>query len=69
MAETDDQLKQIYTCTTKLSKSNCFTLCHYMIKFVSDLQQISVLLRVFRLPSPMTDHHNITEIFLKVALH
>ena len=38
-------------------------------KFVSDLQQVSVLLRVFRLPSPMTDHHNITEIFLKMALH
>jgi hypothetical protein len=39
-----------------------------MIRGVSDLQQVSVLLRVFRLPSPMTDHHNITEIFLKVAL-
>jgi hypothetical protein len=41
----------------------------YVIKFVSDLRQIGGFLRVLRFPPPITDHHNITEILLKVALN
>jgi len=41
----------------------------YVIKFVSDLQQISGFLRVLWFPPPIqTDHHDIAEILLKVAL-
>jgi hypothetical protein len=43
---------------------------HYVIKFVSDLQQVSGFLRVLRFPSPIKlTSHDITEIFLKVALN
>jgi len=49
---------------------------HYAIKFVSDLRQIGGFLRVLRFPPPIkltattkTDHHDITEILLKVALN
>ena len=39
-------------------------------KLVSDLQQVSGFLQVFRFPSTnKTDHHDITEILLKVALN
>ena len=38
---------------------------HYVIKFVSDLRQIGCFLRVLRL----TEHHDITEILLNVALN
>ena len=37
---------------------------HYVIKFVSDLQQVGGFLRVLWFPP-----HNITEILLKVALN
>ena len=37
-----------------------------MIKFVSDLRQIGGFLQVLRFPP---DHHDITEILLKVALN
>jgi hypothetical protein len=44
---------------------------HYVIKFVSDLRQVS---QWFFLGSPVsstnkTDHHDITELLLKVALN
>ena len=40
------------------------------IKFVSDLWQVGGFLRVLRFPLPnKTDHHDITEILLKVALN
>jgi len=39
---------------------------YYMIKFVSDLRQIGGFLQVLRFPP---DHHDITEILLKVALN
>ena len=42
---------------------------HYVKKFVSDLQQVCGFFRILRFPSTnKTDHHNITEILLKVAL-
>ena len=43
---------------------------HYVIKFVSDLQQVSGFLQVLRFPPPIkTDRHDIAEILLKVALN
>ena len=42
---------------------------HYVIKFVSDLHQVSSFLRVLRVSSTSkTNRHDITEILLKVAL-
>jgi hypothetical protein len=42
---------------------------HYMIKSVSDLRQVSVFLQGTAASSTnKTDHHNITEILLKMAL-
>jgi hypothetical protein len=42
----------------------------YVIKFVSDLRQVGGFLRVPRCPPiNKTDHHDITEIFLIVALN
>ena len=41
-----------------------------MIKFVSDLRQVSVFLPVLPVSSTnKTDHHDIAEILLKVALN
>ena len=43
---------------------------HDVIKFGSDLRQVSGFLRVLQFPPPMkTDRHDITEILLKVALN
>ena len=43
---------------------------HYVIKFVSDLQQVSGFLRVLKIFSiNKTDRQDITEILLKVALN
>ena len=39
---------------------------HYVVKFVSALQQVGGFLRIFRFPPPIK--LNITEILLKVAL-
>ena len=39
-----------------------YSIQHYVIKFVSDLQQVVYA-------TNKTDHHDITEIFLKVALY
>jgi hypothetical protein len=42
---------------------------HYVIKFVSDLRQVSGFLQVLRFSSiNKTDGHDITEILLKVPL-
>jgi hypothetical protein len=42
---------------------------HYVIKFVSDLQQVSGFFWVLWFPPPIkTNRHNITEILLKVTL-
>jgi hypothetical protein len=58
-------------------KMNCtdifgevYLIQHSMIKFVSDLRQIGSFLWVLRFPPPIkSDHHDITEILLKVALN
>jgi hypothetical protein len=43
---------------------------HYVIKFVSGLRQVGGFLRLLRFSSTnKTDHHDITEILLKVALN
>ena len=43
---------------------------HYVIKFVSDLRQVGGFLLVLRFSSAnKTDHHDITEILLKVTLN
>jgi hypothetical protein len=43
---------------------------HYVIKFVSDLRQVSDFLRVLRFPQQIRIvRHDITEILLKVALN
>ena len=67
-------LVQSVPITTKDVSSNpthfkVYSIQLYMIKFVSDLQQISGFLQVFWFPLPMkTDSHYITEILVKVAL-
>jgi hypothetical protein len=58
--------------TTKVVSSNpihgkVYSIQHYVIKFASDLWQVGGFLQF---PSPIkTDRHDITEIFLKVALN
>jgi hypothetical protein len=44
---------------------------HYVLKFISDLRQIGGFLRLLYSGSSTnkTDHHNITEILLKVTLN
>jgi hypothetical protein len=45
---------------------------HYVIKFVSDLRQVSGFLRVLRFPPPLkltTTIYRVTKILLKVALN
>ena len=43
---------------------------HYVIKFVSDLRQVSGFLQVLQFSSTnKTDRHDMTEILLKVALN
>ena len=45
-----------------------YSIQHYVIKFVSDLRQVSGSFWVFRFPPP-TDRHDINEILFKVALN
>jgi hypothetical protein len=45
---------------------------YYVIKFVSDLRQVGGFLKVLTTQvssTNKTDHHNITEILLKVAIN
>ena len=56
--------------TTKIVSSNpahaeVYSIQHYVIKFVSDLRQVSVFFEY----SNETDRHNITELLLKVTLN
>jgi len=47
-----------------------YSIQHYVIKFVSDLRQVSGFPRVLRFsPSIKSDHYDIAEILLKVALN
>ena len=61
--------------TTKVVSSNpvhgeVYSIQHYVIKFVSDLRQVGGFLQVLLVSSTnKIDHHDITEILLKVALN
>jgi hypothetical protein len=61
--------------TTKVVSSNpvhgeVYSIQHYVIKYVSDLWQVNGFLLVLRYFSTnKTDHHDITEILLKVPLN
>jgi hypothetical protein len=61
--------------TTEVVSSNPvhgeeYSIQHYVIKIISDLQQVGGFLRVLRFPPPNeTDHYDITEILLKVELN
>ena len=61
--------------TTKVVSLNpahgeVYSIQQYVIKFVSDLRQVGGFLRVLRFPQTnKTEHHNITEISLKVVLN
>ena len=47
-----------------------YSIHHYVVKFVSDLGLVGGFLRVLRFPPPkQTDRHDITQIWLKVALN
>jgi hypothetical protein len=67
-------LMQSIPITIKVASSNpaegeVYSIPHYVIKFVSNLQQVDGFLRVFRFPPPTTHHHHIAEILLKVTLN
>ena len=48
--------------------SGVYSIQHFVITFVSDLRQNGGFIQVFRFSPPKkTDHHDITEILLKVA--
>ena len=61
--------------TTKVVSSNLvhdevYSIQHYVIKFVSDLQQVGGFLLVLRFPPQIKlSRHDITEILLKVTLN
>jgi hypothetical protein len=60
------------TITTNVVSSNpvhgeVYSIQHYVMKFIGDLQQISGFLGVLRFPPPIK--HVITEILLKMALN
>ena len=60
--------------TTKVVSLNfvhgeVYSIQHYVIKFVSDLQQVGGFFRVLRFPPPIKLTATITEILLKVALN
>jgi hypothetical protein len=47
-----------------------YSIQHYVIKFVSDLRQVSGFFQILRFPPPIKlTPHDITEIFLKVTLN
>ena len=52
-----------------LAHGEVYSIQHYVIKFVSDLRQVSGFLQVFEFPSPIKLTQNITEILLKVVLN
>jgi hypothetical protein len=52
------------------ARGEVYSIQHYVIKFVSDLQQVGGFLHVLRFPSSTkTDRYDVTEILLKVALN
>ena len=52
-----------------LAHGEVYSIQHYVIKFVSDLRQVSGFLQVLEFPSPIKLTQNITEILLKVVLN
>ena len=56
--------------SSNLDQGEVYKLQHYVIKLVSDLRQVGGFLRILRLSSTnKTDHHDITEVLLKVAFN
>jgi len=57
--------------SSNLSHGKAYSIQHYVVKFVHDLQQVGGFLWVFRFPPPikLIAMHDITEIFLKVVLN
>ena len=52
------------------SYDQVYSIQHYVIKFASDLWQVSGFLRVLQFPPPIKlDCHNLTEILLKVTVN
>ena len=59
-----------YVVGSNLTHGKVYLIQHYVIKFVSDIWQVIGFLWVLGFPplTNKTDHHDITEILLKVAL-
>jgi hypothetical protein len=58
------------SCDYESRSVEVYSIQQYVIKFVSDLRQVGGFLRVPPVSSTnKTDRHDITEIFLKVALN
>ena len=51
------------------SSGEVYSIQHYVLKFVSDLRQVGGFLLVLQFSPPITDWHDISWIFLKVALN
>ena len=66
-------LQQLVPITTKVVSSNpVYAIQHYVVKFVSDLRQVGGFVLILSTPvssTNKTDHHDIIEILLKVALN
>ena len=59
-----------FHCQFESHPDKVYSMQDYEIKFVSDLQQVRGILRVLLFPPfNKTDHHDIAEILLKVALN
>jgi hypothetical protein len=54
-----------YSCGFEPVHGEDYTIQHYVIKFVSDLQQVGGFLRVLRFPPPIKLTATIAEICLK----
>jgi hypothetical protein len=55
--------------TTKVVHGKVYLIQHYVIKFVGDLRQVGGFLWLLQSHTLVTDHYDITEILLKVALN
>jgi hypothetical protein len=62
ICSTSETAIDIFTCVKK-TEVKVYPIQHYVIKFVSDLRQVSGFLQEIHFPSPIkTDRHNITEV-------
>jgi hypothetical protein len=69
LALIEAKLALINMLNSNLTQATENSILHYMIKFVSDLWYVGGVYRVHPVSSTNnTDHHDITEILLKVAL-